>query len=118
LTCDPLQVLLQTGGESACVLFSILEATFALVPEFSSFGGQGRYNARGTCTIRFDWLQKPHKMVFSSQTSEGNLLFSSFRANDFVFHYVFSAPTKAQVSEIIDVFCWSDVLMSRVSGTL
>jgi hypothetical protein len=96
---DPLQVLLQMGGECACILFSILEATFVLVPEASSSGMHQRNNAHGICTIRFDWLQKPRNMVFSSQSSQSNLLLSSFRPIDCLFHYIFSLPTKADVCE-------------------
>lgn len=85
------------GGECACQLYSILEATFALVPEFSSCGMHRNNNARATCTIRCDWLQKPKRMIFSSQVDPGPLNFSSFRPVDFVFQYLFSMPTQTQV---------------------
>jgi hypothetical protein len=85
------------GGECACQLYSVLEATFALVPEFSSCGMHRSNNARATCTIRCDWLQKPKRMIFSSQTDQGHLNFSSFRPVDFVFQYLFCMPTQTQV---------------------
>jgi hypothetical protein len=94
---DPLQVLLQMGGECACMLFSVLEATFVLVSEASTSGTHQKNNAHGICTIRFDWLQKPRNMVFSPQSGQSNLLFSSFRPIDCLFHYVFTVRTKAEV---------------------
>ena len=90
-------MLLHIGGECACQLYSILEATFALVPEFSSCGMHRKNNARATCTIRCDWLQKPKRMSFSSQTDQGHLNFSSFRPIDVVFPYLFCMPTQTQV---------------------
>jgi hypothetical protein len=85
------------GGEVACQLLSVLDANFVLVPEFSHSDTQVKHNARGTCTIRFDWLRKPHKMIFSSQPGTGDLLFSSFRAVDFAFYSILSTPTETEV---------------------
>jgi hypothetical protein len=87
------------GGEAACQLLSILEVNFFLVPEFSCSDSQVKYNAKGTCTIRFDWLLKPHKMVFSSQPDTGNLFFSSFRAIDFLFYSILSTPIETEVRD-------------------
>jgi len=99
LSCpNPCQVLLQLGGESSCQLLSILEARFVLKSaDYSSSDIQYNYNAQGTCAIRFDWLRKPKKMSFSSQPSNSNLLFSSFRAIDFIFHSISNVPTVSEV---------------------
>ncbi len=92
-----LQVLLQIGGERACLLLSVLEATFDLFPESSSSTDERNNNSRGTCTIRLDWLRKPQRMFFSSQPSDTNLAFSSFRLIDFAFYSITSLPTEAEV---------------------
>lgn len=94
------------GGEVACQLLSVLDATFVLVPEFSHSDTQVKHNARGTCTIRFDWLRKPHKMIFSSQPGTGDLLFSSFRAVDFAFYSILSTPTETEVGGTLHCLFW------------
>jgi hypothetical protein len=96
-SADHWQVLLQTGGEHACKLISILEATFEFFPEYSSSGGEFKNNSRGTCTVRLDWLRKPHRMLFSTQPSHKKLDFSSFRWMDFAFYSISSLPTEAEV---------------------
>jgi hypothetical protein len=104
--CGPLliilnQVLLQMGGEHACQLLSILEATFDHFPEYS--GSERKNNSRGTCTIRLDWLRKPQRMTFSSQPRDTNLVFSSFRLIDFAFYSILNLPTEAEVTFYIVV---------------